>query len=73
MADLAQIAASFRRWSHREFVLLGVLPALAAAKLGSPPRWMMLHRRLTRLDRRLFDAAPALRCYAWETLVILEK
>jgi len=73
MADLAHIVASFRHWSHCEFMLLGALPALAAPKLGLPPRGMTLHRRLTRLDRRLFDAAPALGCYAWETVVILEK
>lgn len=70
MADLARIVAPFRCWSHREFVLLSVLPALAAAKLGAHPRWTALQRCLAEVDRRLFDAVPAVGRYAWETVVV---
>jgi len=73
MADLARIAAPFRRWSHREFVLLSVLPALAAARLGPHPRWRRWQGRLAGCDRQLFTAWPAVSRYAWETVIVLEK
>ena len=73
MADLARIAAPFRRWSHREFVLLSVLPALAAARLGPHPRWRRWQGRLATCDRQLFTAWPAVSRYAWETVIVLEK
>jgi hypothetical protein len=58
---------------HREFVLLSVLPALAAARLGVHPRWTSLMRSLAQVDHRLFDAAPTLGRYARETVLVVEK
>ncbi len=73
MADLARIAAPFRHWSHREFVLLSVLPALAAARLGPHPRWRRWQGWLAACDRQIFAAWPAVSRYAWETVIVLEK
>ena len=39
IADPVRITAPFLRGPHREFVLLSVLLALAAAKFGEHPRW----------------------------------
>lgn len=48
MADLALIGAPFRHWSHREFVLLSMLAALAA-RAGAHPRWRGWQVRLAKL------------------------
>jgi hypothetical protein len=44
MADLAWMGSHFSRWSHREFILLSILPVLAALS----DRWIdPLFRQVT--------------------------
>jgi hypothetical protein len=73
MADLSTIAAHFKRWAHREFVLFAILPALLAALTQPRPALCRASAWLARLNRRLIAAAPALGRYAWETVVTLER
>lgn len=73
MQQLAWIGGHFRAWSHREFILLSILPVLVAilsGRRGSLPGWQ---RRLQRLDRSLVHAVPWLGRYCWETVIVLNR
>lgn len=75
MADLRRMATHFRRWEHREFIFLAILPVLVQSLLSKKDssglaRWTL---RLQRLDRRLADSVPWLGRYYWETVIVFEK
>ncbi len=72
MTDIATMGSHFRSYRRQEFILLSILPVLAAAlvrKRGALDGW---RRRLQVIDRRLLAAVPALGRYAWETVITLE-
>jgi ubiquinone/menaquinone biosynthesis C-methylase UbiE len=73
MDDLRQIGAQFRGWSHQEFCLFAVLPALGEAVTGRRIPWRRLREALQRSDRRLMGAFPALGRYAWETVIVVDR
>ena len=72
MDDLQRIGTHFRRWTHKEFCLFAVLPALGEALTGKQAPWRRLRRQLQGFDRRSIDAFPALGRYAWETVIVLD-
>ena len=73
MADIAWMGSHFRRTSHREFILLSVLPVLASVLTSRPGALDGWQQRLQRLDRALLDAAPFMGRYCWETVIVLER
>ena len=73
MRDLERIGAYFGRWTHREFCLLSVLPAVAEALLSERPMLTSLRVRLQKVDRRLLGALPFMGRYCWETVLVLER
>ena len=73
MQDLQRIGAYFRRWSHKEFCLLAVLPALAESLTSKRPPLMRLRLWLQKVDRKLVDAVPFVGRYYWETVITLER
>ncbi len=73
MADLAAMGSHFGTYRHREFILLAILPVLAAAlarRRGALDGW---RRRLQTVDRKLLAAWPALGRYYWETVLVFER
>jgi SAM-dependent methyltransferase len=73
MHDLQKIGSHFGWWSHWEFCLLSVLPAVAAALLGERAALTRLRRWLQKLDRKLTDKLPFVGRYCWETVITLER
>jgi len=73
MADIAWMGSYFRRYSHREFILLSILPVLGAALNGRQGALDGWRQRLQRLDRALLDAVPFVGRYCWETVIVLER
>lgn len=73
MADIAWMGSHFRRTSHREFILLSVLPVLASVLTSRPGALDGWQQRLQRLDRALLDAAPFMGRYCWEAVIVLER
>ncbi|WP_423224691.1 hypothetical protein [Candidatus Amarolinea aalborgensis] len=73
MADIAWMGSHFRGYRHEEFILLSILPVLAAAlarKRGALDGW---RRGLQAVDRKLLAAAPALGRFYWETVITCER
>lgn len=73
MNDIAFMASHFRSYRHQEFILLAILPVLAAAlarKRGALDGW---RRRLQTVDRKLLAAWPALGRFYWETVITFER
>lgn len=73
MRQIAWMGSCFRSYRHREFILLSILPVLAAAllrKRGALDGWL---RRLQAVDRKLLAAVPALGRYCWETVLTFER
>ena len=73
VTDIAFIGKHFRSCRHQEFILLAILPVLAAAlarKRGALDGW---RRRLQAVDRKLLAVWPALGRYYWETVITLER
>jgi SAM-dependent methyltransferase len=73
LRDVQQIGAHFRRWEHREFCLLSVLPALLAALAPRVRMWSLLRDWLQTVDRRLIDTMPSIGRFCWETAILLER
>lgn len=73
MDDLRKIGDQFGSWSHQEYCLFAVLPALGEAETGKQVPWRDLRRALQRFDRRFLGAFPALGRYAWETVIVVER
>jgi ubiquinone/menaquinone biosynthesis C-methylase UbiE len=73
MAQLAWIGGHFSAWSHREFILLSILPVLASVLTRRPGALAGWQQRLQHLDRALVDAVPWLDRYCWETVIVLER
>ena len=73
MADIAAMGSHFRSCHHKEFILLAILPVLAAAlarRHGALDGW---RRRLQAVDRKLLASWPALGRYDWETVITFER
>lgn len=73
MRQIAWMGSCFRSYRHQEFILLSILPVLAAAllrKRGALDGW---RRRLQQVDRTLLAAVPALGRFYWETVIVLER
>lgn len=73
MNDIAAMGSHFRSCRHQEFILLAILPVLAAAlarRRGSLDGW---RRHLQAVDRKLLAAWPALGRYYWETVITFER
>jgi ubiquinone/menaquinone biosynthesis C-methylase UbiE len=73
MTDIATIGRHFRSYRHQEFILLAILPVLAAALARKPGALDGWRRRLQTVDRKLLTAWPALGRYCWETVITLER
>ncbi len=73
MGDLAWMGSHFSRWSHREFILLSILPVLASLVTRRPGALAGWQQRLQRIDRALVDAVPSVGRYCWETVIVLER
>ncbi|MEI2689512.1 MAG: hypothetical protein V9H69_07290 [Anaerolineae bacterium] len=73
MQQLAWMGSHFSAWSHREFILLSILPVLAAVATHRPAALAGWQQRLQRLDRALLDALPWAGRYGWETVIVLER
>jgi hypothetical protein len=73
MGDIAWMGSHFHGYSHREFILFSILPALAAALTGKRGAFEGWQQRLQRLDRALLDAVPTMGRYCWETVIILQR
>jgi ubiquinone/menaquinone biosynthesis C-methylase UbiE len=73
MHDLERIGAHFKRWTHKEFCLLAVLPALLEAATSKRSALTDLRLWLHRLDRKLIDTMPFVGRYCWETVITLER
>jgi len=67
------MGSHFRRTSHREFILLSVLPVLASVLTRRPGALAGWQQRLQHLDRALVDAVPWVGRYCWETVLVLER
>lgn len=63
----------FRSYRHQEFILLSILPILAAALLRKPGVLVGWRRRLQQVDRKLLPAVPALGRFDWETVIVLAR
>lgn len=73
MNDIAAAGSHFHSYRHQEFILLAILPVLAAAlarKRGALDGW---RRRLQTVDRKLLAAWPGLGRYYWETVITFER
>jgi hypothetical protein len=73
MTDITAMGRHFRSYRRQEFILLSILPVLAAAllrKRGALDGW---HRRLQQVDRTLLAAVPALGRFYRETVIVLER
>jgi ubiquinone/menaquinone biosynthesis C-methylase UbiE len=73
MHDVATMGSHFRSYRHQEFILLSILPVLAAAlarKRGALDSW---RRRLQSVDRKLLAAWPGIGRYYWETVITFER
>ncbi len=72
MADLHFFAEPFASASHREFYLLA-LTAFAFALFGGRTLFRRALHLLNAVDRRIFRLTPALRRYAWVTVLELRR
>ncbi len=73
MTDIATIGSHFRSCRHQEFILLAILPVLAAALVRSAARWTAGGGAGTAVDSKLLTAVPALGRFYWETVITLER
>jgi ubiquinone/menaquinone biosynthesis C-methylase UbiE len=73
MQDVQWIGAHFRTWSHREFCLLAVLPALVQALTSDRLALTRVRTWLQKVDRTLIDALPFVGQYCWEIVLTLER
>ena len=73
MRDIANMGRHFPSYRHREFILLSILPVLAAILVGKRSALKQWQRRLQRVDRALLNAVPSVGRYCWETVIVLER
>ncbi len=71
--EIERLASHFSHWTHREFVFLSLLPALAQAVTTSWEIWVRLMRVLEMTDRRIVRGLPFLGRYYWQIVLVLEK
>jgi hypothetical protein len=67
------MGSHFRRYSHREFIPLSILPVLASVLTCRPSAMAGWQQRLQDLDRALVDALPSVGRYCSETVIVLER
>jgi ubiquinone/menaquinone biosynthesis C-methylase UbiE len=73
MHDVAAVGSHFRSYRHQEFILLAILPVLAAALVRKRDALDGWRRRLQVADGRLLATWPALGRYYWETVIVCER
>jgi ubiquinone/menaquinone biosynthesis C-methylase UbiE len=71
--DITWIGSHFRSFRHQEFILLAILPVLAAALARKRGALDGLRQRLQAVDRKLLTTWPALGRYYWETVLVFER
>ncbi|MBC8262803.1 MAG: hypothetical protein H8E47_01580 [Anaerolineales bacterium] len=73
MHDLQRIGTHFGWWTHKEFCLLAVFPALVEALTSKSPALTRWRLWLQKVDRKLVGAVPFVGRYCWETVITLER
>jgi SAM-dependent methyltransferase len=71
--DISALYSHFVKVERRDFHLVSLLAFVWYYAARNPERFASWTRALTKVDERLFSAFPFLRCYAWITVLRLEK
>lgn len=73
MRDVERIGSYFRHWTHQEFCLLSVAPALIEAATRRTRLLTDMRDWLSKVDHTLIRAMPPIGRYCWETVIIVER